>query len=513
MKAHLMFRDHDFDVTRPLPPRTEALVQDLELTTLFTVMARNDKHLTEVLDKAVLSSCTDPDTILYRQDVLRDCLWHESAVRDMYAIAGEAMEARRKSYLGSMIRYPGSVLNWSIQLLEAFVELLKRLRGIADDNIMTCGSEGMTTFFRMLQRELDDAYFAQVKRHLRELKFPRGVWLSARLGQGNRGSGYVLRTVKPPMGSWIERLFAPPVPAHTFRLHPRDEAGARSLSELRDRGINLVADALAQSVDHILSFFQMMWTELAFYVGCLNLHRQLAAQGERVCFPKPSPSQERSHAATGLYDICLALTMQRQVIGNDLRADGRKLVVITGANQGGKSTFLRAVGLAQVMMQCGMFVAAERFSANISSRIFTHYRREEDAEMKSGKFDEELGRMSDIVDHILPGSLMLFNESFASTNEREGSEIGRQVVGALIDRCVKVFFVTHQYDLAHGFQVEGSRCVLFLRAERQVDGSRTFKLNEGDPERTSHGEDLYRQIFLGKKEPAPSAPELSGGPG
>jgi len=72
------------------------------------------------------------------------------------------------------------------------------------------------------------------------------------------------------------------------------------------------------------------------------------------------------------------------------------------------------------MMQCGMFVGAESFAADLCAALFTHYKREEDATMKSGKFDEEIARMSDIVDGITPNSLVLFNESFAATNEREG---------------------------------------------------------------------------------------------
>lgn len=79
------------------------------------------------------------------------------------------------------------------------------------------------------------------------------------------------------------------------------------------RGINLVANALAQSTDHILSFFQMLRTKLAFYVGCLNLHGQLATLGEPVCFPRPFTRDERRHAVTGFYDVCLALTMQHRI--------------------------------------------------------------------------------------------------------------------------------------------------------------------------------------------------------
>ena len=172
-------------------------------------------------------------------------------------------------------------------------------------------------------------------------------------------------------------------------------------------------------------------------------------------------------------------------------------MIITGANQGGKSTFLRGLGLAQLMMQNGMFVAAEAFHASICERMFTHFKREEDTELKSGKFDEELSRMSGIIDDMRPHSLVLFNESFAATNEREGSEIARQIVTALTERQVKAVFVTHQYEFAHGFLGSSRPAVLFLRAERQEDGTRTFKITEGEPLRTSYGQDLYNRIFGG----------------
>lgn len=115
--------------------------------------------------------------------------------------------------------------------------------------------------------------------------------------------------------------------------------------------------------------------------------------------------------------------------------------------------------------------------------------------MKSGKLDEELRRMSEIVDRITPNSMILFNESFSATNEREGSEIAGQIVSALVEKGIKVFFVTHLYEFAHGFVDRKKEKVLFLRAERQADGGRTFKLIEGEPLQTSYGKDLYNMIF------------------
>ena len=286
-----------------------------------------------------------------------------------------------------------------------------------------------------------------------------------------------------------------PVVAYTVRIPERDEAGARALSELRDRGVNEVANALAQSVDHVLGFFEMLRAELAFYVGCLNLHDRLKEKGEPVAFPGVVPAGQGTHRFVGLYDVCLSLSMAGRVVGNAADAAGKQLVIISGANQGGKSSFLRSIGQAQLMMQCGMFVASESFEAGLCAGLFTHYRREEDIAMNSGKLDEELARLSDIIDHLAPAALLLCNESFAATNEREGSEIARQIVRALVERGIRVFFVTHLYDFAQSGVARKTEDVLFLRAERRADGTRTFRLVEGEPLDTSFGEDLYYELF------------------
>jgi DNA mismatch repair ATPase MutS len=496
MKAFLMYRDRDFDPERKLPPNELAMTQDLELNTLFGAMGAGDKFLFDLARRAVLGSEQDLDAIRYRQDILRDGLKNPDVIRAMYGIAVESLGQERRRYLGLFAQSPSLVLYRSVDVLGMFVEMLVKLRQVADENAGKFQSEGFVTLFAMLKRELTDDYFAELRAHLKRMKFRGGVLISAELGKGNKGINYVLRRARDADKGWLDRLLTRPR-GYRFRLHPRDENGARAIAELRDRGINLIANALGQSTDHIVSFFHMLRVELAFYVGCLNLHEELARRGEPVCFPDPLPLCQRNHAFRGLYDVCLALTLPHHVVGNEVAAEGKDLTIITGANQGGKSTFLRSVGVAQLMMQCGMFAPADAFSADVCAAVFTHYKREEDPAMKSGKLDEELGRMSMIVDELRPNALMLFNESFAATNEREGSEIARQIVRALLEKHIKIFFVTHFYDLANGFWEQRAGNTLFLRAERRGDGERTFRLIVGKPLETSYGQDLYDKIFGG----------------
>lgn len=490
MKVHLMYRDNDFDKEFKIAPHQQILKQDLELDILFSAMAKEDKVILEAVEKAVFESLLSREEILYRQDILKDCIKNPDAVRKLYAIAATAIERKKKSWWGVSNMYLSSILSGSVELLQIFAEMLRKVRAVAEEQEGKFQSEGFTALFAMLKSELGDEYMSAMENCLKELKFQNGMLISARLGNYNQGVRYVLRSEKNRKHRWLKWSFAP-----SFTLAPRDDSGSTDLSKREDRAINLTANALAQSADHVLSFFMMLQAELAFYVGCLNLYEQLYSKGEPVVFPVPYSCKERKFAVKGLYDVSLALVLKEQVMGNTINGNGRNFVIITGANQGGKSTFLRSAGQAQLMMQCGMFVPAEEFGANICSGIFTHYKKEEDSKMKSGKLDEELARMNDIVKDIRPNAFILFNESFASTNEREGSEIGRQIVRALLEKHMKVFFVSHLYDFSHGFYEQGAENILYLRAQRHSDGERTFQLMEGEPLPTSFGGDIYKKIF------------------
>jgi len=511
MKVYLLYRDRDFDNRAALPPGHQDLIQDLELTTLLRAMAAGDKFLFEVSAKALLASLHDPEAIRYRQRVLADCLAQPDVIREMYAVAVGALEDKRQLWgYGGSYQTPPSNLSGAVRHLEGYVARLRQLRKIADDHAGNFRSDGMRTLFATLQRELDDGYFEEISYHLKQLRFRAGVLISAELDRDNSGINFALRASGEARRRWAERLGLGPRTTYSFTLAPRDEAGSQILEDLTSRGINLVANAAAQSADHIGSYFTMLRAELGFYVSCLNLADRLAAKGVPVAVPDPEQPSALTFSCTDLRDACLELQSPDPVVGNDMQGDGKSLVIITGANSGGKSTFLRSVGVAQLMMQCGLFVTAGSYRADAARGIFTHFIREEDPGMTSGRLDNELWRMSAIADHIGPHCLMLFNESFAGTNEREGSEIGHQVVRALLDAQIKVLFVTHRFDFADRFHRRHARSTLFLRAERYPDGRRNYKLAVKGPLPTSFGEDLYYRLGAWLEEDESFTPAAVG---
>lgn len=495
MKAHLMFPDKDFDLQADLPLNKPDLMQDMEADTLLKAMANGDEFLLKVASSSLLSGTkNDLKTIIWRQDILRDCLAHEDIIRTLYTITLEPIQIRKSMFLISSSRHPGLMLSDGRRTLEALHGVLKKLYLFAQQQQSSFQSDGLRGLCATLIDQLAPDYLAEMKRHLATLHFDNGLLFSARLGNGNTGKDFVTRYFMPERWSWLKEWLGD-TPAHyRFSLDPRDESGARELSELRDEVLKDIAISTLQASTHVEAFFSMLRTELAFYISCLNLRKTLTQKNCPFCIPdievKPCTLEFND-----LRDPSLSLTLDKPAIGNDLNAADTQLILITGANQGGKSTFLRSLGLSRLMLQAGMFVTATQYKADLRDGIFTHYRRREDKNLNSGKFDEELNRMNEIVEMLGHTPFLLFNESFAATNEREGSEVARQIINALTEAGGQVVFVTHMYALAEDFENQNTTSTCFLRADRDENGQRSFKILPGNAQTTSFGQDLYQQIF------------------
>jgi hypothetical protein len=512
MKVRLLFAVGDPQQAAELPDHQADLRRDLDLDSVVEAMANGDDLVRDVCLRCLLADPISIADVRYRQAILTDLLAHPQQARALYQIASDASEVKRRIRIGLFNRdHPAWILRSAISILTELTTSLRSLRDFSRTNRGTFTSAGLQQLLSVIVSDLNDEYLSVLDDHLHRLKFPSGVHLTARLGPGSLGTDYALRrpvTVRNWLLSQWDRVARRDT--YIYRLAPRDEVGGRVLSWLEDQGVNLVADAAAQSADHIIDFFARLRWELAFYIGGINLRDRLG-EPQVTCLPDPASPASATLEVRGLVDAALALRSSAPPVPNDLDATGRSLVMITGANQGGKSTFMRALGLAQLMMQAGCFVTADAFSSSVCSGVFTHFRREEDATLTHGKLDEELDRMSALIDLISPHAMLLCNESFACTNEREGSQIALDIVNTLNQHETRVMYVTHMYALAKELADQRYDTAVFLRAERLEDGRRTFQLRPGTPQTTSHGRDLYDQVFgprdvLTSASPVPERP-------
>jgi hypothetical protein len=490
MRCRLLLADADVDVDA-LPELDPALTADLGLDRVLASMARGDHVIERVVPRLLATPLATTDAIRYRQASVRDAAASPAVVRELYTVATDAIEAERRIW-GSAMRNAELVLDRAANVLGRFVEAFRELRRIEAEHGEAFTSPGFMAFFRMVATDLDDPWLAEVEDHLTRLR-TRTLHVSARLGDGARGTDYVLHRSPSTIRGWRDRVGLEERRS-TVKVELSDQNAMNTMSELRATAIAPTAGVTREATDHVLAFFRQLQVELAFLIGCANLHESLTAAGGAVAYPDAEDGATATFRATGLYDLGLRLTIDGPVVPNDLDTGGQRLVVITGANGGGKSTVLRAVGLAQLLLGAGMFVAAESLTASVAHAIRTHFTREEDASLVGGRLDEELTRLAALVEATTPGTLVLLNESLSTTNEREGAAIARGVVDALVDAGVEVWFVTHNHHLASGLADAEPARAHFLRAERG-DGERPFRLVVAPPLPTSHGMDLYRRII------------------
>ncbi|MGN6446102.1 MutS-related protein [Amnibacterium sp.] len=504
--VQLLAADRDLDLDATVPPGVADTERDLELPRLWDAMADGDDFLRDVARAVVLHPLGSAQEVGYRQDALADCLRAPEQVAELYDFALRAQLAGRDDLLFGLGRTsPDALLRRSVRILQKLLPLLAELRQWTQANATTFPSAAFQRFFRGLAADLPDEYLADLEHLLRRLELRQGLLLSAAIGPLGAVTGTTIRTPRDENRHLLSRVpLARPVASYT--IPERDQAGFDALSELEDRALDGIANAAAQALDHVLGFFAAVRREVAFFLGAINLTRRLRELS--VAQARPEVQDGGPLEAHGLVDPCLALRASTAPVGNDLALPGDALLVITGANRGGKSTFLRALGVAQLMAQAGLPTAADSLRIPCVGAVLTHWSREEDDALEHGKLDEELDRMARLAEQLRPGDLLLSNESFSSTNESEGSDIGEQVMTALLDAGVQVRLVTHLFDLASRLRADRPDAV-FLRAPRSVDGEATFRLERGDPRPTSFGVDLFDRTFgthLAERPAASAAP-------
>ena len=462
-------------------PIGENRCRDLRLEPIVAVMGGGNPQMEAVCRQVLNAPLQSAEEIYYRQDVLRDCIRDPQRLETVYEICVEAEEKRKNTWCRLTSPHLTTVYSSAADLLKIYMEALVRIRKTLETGDFQ--SQGLQQLSALLTKELSDAYLEEVRSLQPGIESKNGIEISAGFGPYLQGVAYVKRQPDPKYGR-LRWLLQP-----SYTLGERDMKGAKDLELREDRALNEVANVMAQAAGNLQSLVDQLREELSFYMGGIHLWRKLSPWG--LCFPELTDGKGRSY--TGLYDGSMAVSGNERVVPNTLESGEQSLWLITGANQGGKTTFLRSVGLCQLMAQCGLFVCAEKCRIPVKQQIFTHFEREEDRNLNSGKLDEELVRMSEIVDRIRPGAMLLSNESFSSTNDRDGSEIFLGIVRGLLNCETEIFAVTHLMDFSE--TIAQRQDVLSLRPERKATGERTYKLQEAKPHPDAFAEDVYREVF------------------
>lgn len=296
--------------------------------------------------------------------------------------------------------------------------------------------------------------------------------------------------------------------------------------EIREKALNHICNIISTITSSIASFIRNLKNDLLFFEGAVKLVQKLCEFGLPLCVPEIVGTEERVFEVKDTYDLSFTLLLSKNmehmnsIITNDVFMNNKgRMLIITGPNQGGKTTYIRSLGIVQVLAQAGILVPASSAKISPVDRIYSHFPVEERPDGNTGRLGEELKRFADIIKVVTPKSLVLMNESFASTNSIEGTKIAEDILKGLSIIGTRTVFVTHLYELAERVDIineelkdksreynkfmsltagiEESENKITDSQERNTIRKRTYKILPGIPAKSSFADDIAKQYGIG----------------
>lgn len=282
-----------------------------------------------------------------------------------------------------------------------------------------------------------------------------------------------------PFGQFEDRL---------LQIYVEDNPGIFSdISNFSDENQNIL---------QLIQKFCNLYDQLVFYVVYVSFIKHIAHNGLVCCRPMfcetlyqaqkcvpPALVARRLNEGGGLTDI----------VENDIFLPKSGIVVISGKNQGGKTTYLKMLGLTAFLAKCGCYVMSEYCDVPFYGNIFTHFIRRE--KMGKSRLVYEVERLERILEKSSGETLVLLNESFTTTRRKDGLELATHYLERLIDRECSVGFVTFYYEISSINDIL-AQVAITLSSVEKPNASEMYKLVPQPPNNRANAYDIARKCGM-----------------
>ena len=242
------------------------------------------------------------------------------------------------------------------------------------------------------------------------------------------------------------------------------------------------ADPLAERLDRELHFY------LSYLEFCASL--------KGLAFSLPAVSDSKAIKIEGGFDLALAASFGSDTLPacNDFRLTGKeRMAVITGPNQGGKTTFVRMVGQISYLARLGLPVPAAKAAVFLSDEIFTHFERQESITAPGGKLHDDVVRIHSILERATDRSIVILNEIFTSTTVEDADRLSRAVARKILGRDMLCLWVTFLEDLA---SLNDQTMSMVAEVSPDDPAIRTYRLVRRPPDGLAHALAVARKYGL-----------------
>ncbi|MEF3306290.1 MutS-related protein [Paenibacillus sp. GYB003] len=514
---------------------TEQNIFDLGIDQIAQEICSNPHFLDET-KQMLLHFCSDPAVIQYRLDIIEDFVINPALTSyfdDIIPVIHKLDSYNDGKFVAGADLF--RKMAWHLQTLNVYVECLYKLNSIMKKFRYNIKSKGLRMLDDLIETTLKSAQFQSLAAELpllngklqnmssvtiginldSELRPVEAVFLSVEsnpikkrsilskfLGLNSNEEGY--------MGiSQFHSIAKKDTPT------PFENALFDDLHGIFKGAFLPILATIRQYTSINTRLITSLERELCFYIGMAKYIEKLEALGIQMCKPMIAPIEQRICRIENLVDPILAMKMSERfhgrdaitsIVTNDIEfgPDGT-VFILTGPNQGGKTTYTRSIGLAQVLFQAGCYIPGSKAHMSPVDRIFTHFSLEEKPNIEFGRLGEESKRLADIFEYATRYSLLLLNESLSSTSPGESLYLSIDIVKGIKLLGCRAVFATHLHELAASVDMinseeegDGKLISMVSCVKRSEDGkaTRTYKVVPSPPQGRSFAEDIANQYGI-----------------
>jgi hypothetical protein len=503
---------------------------DLGLVSIIRALDVDGRHYRTVSN--ILGELnSNPAIIAYRQDTLYELLGLPGLVEQFSEVLPQLIElastGRSKGWGDSL---PLPQIAARLAELEIYLNCVETLWAALKN--YGEGSQARSAALlglraRLLQAREDSIYrnlIVELPRLRSRLSQASSVTLGINLDGQLRPESATLLSVNPERfsgkGGLMQRLLGERAASEALRgstsLYPANENRPRTPEHELFRELERILEKVASPVAAALSRFTRVssaWLaalepEVAFYLGAVRLVHEMGQAGLAFSRPEIAPMAENTGQLHNCYSLDLALRLkpgnrQREVVANEVNfsASGH-IFIITGPNSGGKTTYTRAIGQAQLLFQAGLPVPATSARLSPVDAIYTHFAREERADANEGRLAQELTSLGQIFRKASRHSLILLNEPLTGTDHVSAGSLGKDLLAGLKLLGARAIFVTHLHELLDDPSLSSAPGIVSLVAVATMQNTGgpafqpSYKVIPGLPRALANAAELARQHGL-----------------
>lgn len=513
-------------------------LEDFDFNNVLNLFTKDDNE--KQLIREIITNIIDENTIKYRQNVIEDIINNpiileklENIIPSLEVLEGyyyEEMKKMRNENIEIENKFFENM--WRMDELEEYIKCIGNLSEISKNSDIEISSNGLKELFSYTEEIQNSEIYNNLVKDIRGLSKIKdgisGFKIGVNLDTSLRAKEAVLLSIDDKncedqlfgnkifgnslgLNKEFVELSSAPKYGSFEGMHYSMNNFLKDISNIKKEEGQIIEKALEKYESIDTSMLGSLRKDIVFYTRILNMINKFKKIGLPISKPEIFDKSSKIFKVDEIYNLNLveknldtsSFKLKIDIIRNDVdMSKEERIFVLTGPNSGGKTTYMEAIGITQILAQAGVFIPGKNAEISIVDNIYTHYPIEEETQKDTGKLGQESKRLREIFEKVTQYSFIFLNESFSSTSEIDGVYIAKEIIKALNLLGAKSIYTTHilslleEIDGINRDQNQNSIISMVAKLEKNKENRRSFKIEKSKPMESSFAKDIIKEYGI-----------------